>query len=138
VYLDAFVLEDGEALIDLLPPAQVQGMRQRAQASGDGWKVAPIPAETFRVNAGDSTWVNRQCTPQALAAFEEPIQFTGGLDLIQDVTHILATGYTEGSPFPACHARAKKMGWKTRTVPCGHDVMLDLPDELTAFLLEYA
>jgi pimeloyl-ACP methyl ester carboxylesterase len=138
VYLDAFVLEDGEALIDLLPPEQVQGMRKLAQDTGDGWKVAPIPAEAFNVNPHDAAWVNRQCTPQALAAFEERIKLTGGLGRIKDVTHILATGYQEGSPFPACHERAKKKGWKTRTVACGHDVMLDLPGELTALLLEYA
>jgi pimeloyl-ACP methyl ester carboxylesterase len=138
VYLDAFVLEDGEALIDLLPPEQVQGMRQRARNTGDGWKVDPIPAEAFKVNADDTAWVNGQCTPQALASFEERIKLTGALGRIRDITHILATGYVEGSPFPACHERAKKKGWKTRTVPCGHDVMLDLPDELTAFLLEYA
>jgi pimeloyl-ACP methyl ester carboxylesterase len=138
VYLDAFVLENGEALIDLLPPESVQGMRQGAQATGDGWKVAPIPAEAFRINPGDCAWVNRQCTPQSIATFEEPVKLTSGFERIGDVTHILATGYTEGSPFPACHERAKKKGWKTRTMPCGHDVMLDLPDELTAFLLEYA
>ena len=138
VYLDAFVLEDGEALTDFLPSAQVQGMRRRAQDTGDGWKVDPIPAEVFRVNPQDSAWVNRQCTPQAIATFEEPIKFRGGFNRVKDVTHILATGYTEGSPFQACHERAKKMGWKTRTMPCGHDVMLDLPDELAAFLLEYA
>jgi pimeloyl-ACP methyl ester carboxylesterase len=131
VYLDAFVLEDGEALIDLLPPEQVQGMRQH------GWKVNPIPAEAFNVNPQDCAWVNRQCTPQALACFEERIQLTGGIGRIKDVTHILATGYVAGSPFPACHERAKKKGWKVREMPCGHDVMLDLPDELTAFLLEY-
>jgi pimeloyl-ACP methyl ester carboxylesterase len=137
VYLDAFVLEDGEALIDLLPPEQVVGMRQGAQAAGDGWKVNPIPAEAFNVNQADCAWVNRQCTPQALAAFEERIKLTGGLNGIKDVTHILATGYVDGSPFPACHERAKKKGWKTRKMPSGHDVMLDLPEDLTAFLLEY-
>ena len=138
VYLDAFVLEDGEALIDLLPPEQVQRMRQLAEDSGEGWRLAPIPAEAFNVNPRDAAWVNRQCTPQALAAFEERIRLTGGLDRIKDATHILATGYQEGSPFPACHERAKKKGWKTRTMASGHDVMIDLPDELTAFLLEYA
>ncbi len=138
VYFDAFVLEDGEALIDLLPAEQVQRMRQGAQSTGDGWKVAPIPAEAFNVNPRDATWVNRQCTPQALAAFEEHIKLTNAFGRIKDVTHILATGYTQGSPFPACHERAKKKGWKTRTMASGHDVMLDLPDELTAFLLEYA
>src|ERR1700733_8797741 len=135
VYLDAFAPEDGEALADMLPPEQAQGMRR---AAGDGWKVAPIPAEAFKVNLRDSAWVNRQCTPQSLATFEEPVTLTSGLGRVGDVTHILATGYQEGSPFPACHERARAKGWKTRTMACGHDVMLDLPEELTAFLLEYA
>jgi len=138
VYLDAFVLEDGECLFDLVSPEQVQGMREQAQSAGEGWKAAPIPAEVFQVNPHDSAWVNTQCTPQPLATFEERIQLTGALGRIPDVTHILATGFREGSPFPACHERAKAKGWKTRAIACGHDVMLDLPEELTALLLEYA
>jgi pimeloyl-ACP methyl ester carboxylesterase len=136
VYLDAFVLEDGESLTHLLPPEQAQGMGQRAQATGEGWKVDPIPAEVFKVNPRDAAWVNAQCTPHSLACFEERIRLTGGLARIQDVTHILATGFREGSPFPPCHERAKAKGWKTRTVACGHDVMPDLPEELTAILIE--
>jgi len=53
-----------------------------------------------------------------------------------NVTFILATGYTAGSPFPPFYEKAKVKGWKTRTVPCGHDVMLDLPEELTTLLVE--
>lgn len=136
VYLDAFVLEDGECLCDALPEGQVQRMREQAKTSGDGWKVAPIPAENFGVNVRDRAWVNQQCTPQSLACFEQPIRLTGGLARVQDVTHILAEGFREGSPFRACHERAKQKGWKTRVVGCGHDVMLDLPEELTAILLE--
>jgi len=138
VYLDAFVPEGGECLFDLLPQEQVQGTRQQVQASGDGWKVAPIPAEVFHVNPHDCAWVNAQCTPHSLACFEERIKLTGGLGRIQDVTHILATEFREGSPFAACHERAKAKGWKTSTMACGHDVMLDLPDELTALLLALA
>lgn len=138
VYLDAFVLEDGECLFDLLPQEQVQGTRQQAQATGDGWKVSPIPAEVFRVNPRDSAWMNAQFTPHPLACFEERIKLTGGLGRVQDVTHILAAGFRDGSPFAACHERAKAKRWKTRTMACGHEVMLDLPNELTAVLLEFA
>jgi pimeloyl-ACP methyl ester carboxylesterase len=137
VYLDAVVLEDGECLFDLLPQEWAQGIRQQTQVTGGGWKVAPIPAEVFNVNPHDSAWVNVQCTPQSLASFEERIRLGGGLARIQDVTHILATGW-QGSPIPASHERANMKGWKTRTIACGHDIMLDLPDELTALLLEYA
>jgi len=71
--------------------------------------VPPIPAETFNVNARDLDWVNRQCTMQPLATFQRPLHLTGGL------------------------ARIKT--WKTLTMSCGHDVMLDLPEELTQELL---
>ena len=40
--------------------------------------------------------------------------------------------------FEPLHERAKANGWKTRTVNCKHDVMLDLPGELTNLLLELA
>jgi len=138
IYLDAFVLENGECLQDLLPEEQVQATREQVTATGEGWKVAPIPAEVFRVNSRDAAWMDAQCTPQSLACFVQPIKLTGGLNRIQNVTHVLAVGFREGSPFPACHERAKAKGWRTHTMACGHDVMLDQPDELTAFLLRFA
>lgn len=138
VYLDAFVLADGECLCDHLPQETVRIMRQQAEATGDGWKVAPIPAAVFKVNAQDAAWVDAQCTSQPLATFEERIQLTSAMERIRNVTHILATGYRENSPFRTSHERARQKGWKTRTIACGHDVMLDCPDELTALLLDVA
>lgn len=135
VYLDAFVLEDGESPFDLVGEEGAARMREQARATGDGWKVAPIPAEAFGVNPADRAWVNAQCTPQPIACFEQKIRLTGGLSRIRKATHVLATGFREGSPFPVSHERAKKKGWDTQTVPCGHDVMLDLPEELAALLL---
>ncbi len=40
--------------------------------------------------------------------------------------------WVEGWPWRTTKAKH----WKTRTVPCGHDVMLDLPEELTTILIE--
>jgi len=48
---------------------------------------------------------------------------------------VLATGY-DHSPFPASYEKAKARGWKTLSVPCGHDVMLDMPAELTQILID--
>jgi pimeloyl-ACP methyl ester carboxylesterase len=134
VYLDAFVLENGQSLHDTLPPevrnAQLEGARQ----IGDGWKVPPIPAEAFKVNAKDLAWVNRQCTMQPLATFQQPIHLTGGISRIKNLTFILASGWNP-SPFPPFYEKAKAKGWKTRVTACGHDVMLDMPEELTQELL---
>jgi hypothetical protein len=38
-------------------------------------------------------------------------------------------------PFAPFYERAKEQGWKTLTLPCGHDVMLDLPEELAQALI---
>ena len=135
VYLDAFVLEDGQSLHDTLPSFQKNLQLEGAMRDGEGWKVSPIPAEVFNVNANDREWVNRQCTVQPLATFQQPIKLSGKVDAVRHATFILATGF-ENSPFPAFYERAKAKGWKTLTMPCGHDVMLDRPEELTRVLLD--
>ena len=137
VYVDAFVPDSGQSLHDTLPPEQRDAQVQGALATGDGWKVPPIPAEIFNVNARDCAWVNQQRTPQSLATFQQPLQLTGAIERIKNVTYILATGW-EQSPFPRFYEKANARGWKTLTMACGHDVMLDKPDELLEILLALA
>ena len=138
VYLDAFVLGDGECLVDHLSAEARQRMYAGARATGKGWQTAPIPAAVFNVNAADREWVDRQCTPHPLACFEQRLKLGGGIDRVKHITYILATGYTEGSPFPRFYALAQSRGWKTATIDAGHDVMIDKPRELAAILLEAA
>ncbi len=137
VYLDAFVLENGQSLHDTLPPEQKGAQHEGARIHGDGWKVPPIPAKQFNVNAKDAAWVDRQCTMQPLATFDQPLRLSGGIDSVKNVTFILATGYG-GSPFAQFYERAKSKGWQTLNMACGHDVMLDMPEELTAALVKAA
>jgi pimeloyl-ACP methyl ester carboxylesterase len=125
VYLDAFVLQNGQSIQDVLPAEQ---------KLGEDWKVPPIPAEVFNVNANDRDWVNRQCTVQPLATFRQPIHLTVALDAIHNVTFILASGWGPG-PFLPFYEQAKTKGWKTLAIECGHDVMLDQPEALTDALL---
>ena len=133
VYLDAFVLESGQSLHDTLPPEQRALQLELARDVGDGWKVPPIPAEVFNVNEADRAWVDRQCTMQPLATFQQPLTLNGRFSTPRNTTFILAAGF-EGSPFPPFYQRARALGWATMTVPCGHDVMLDRPQELTDVL----
>jgi pimeloyl-ACP methyl ester carboxylesterase len=134
IYLDAFVPENGQSLHDLLPADQREGQVEAAKELGEGWKVPPISAETFHVNAKDRDWVNRQCTMQPLATFQQPLRLTGGIARIDNITYILADQWAP-SPFTPFYGKAKENGWKTLTMPCGHDVMLDMPEELTQALL---
>ena len=134
VYLDAFVLENGRCLNDMIPPEVRSERLAEAKEVGEGWKLPPISAEEFNVNPRDRDWVNRQSTMQSLACFEQPLHLTGAINQIINITYILASGWSP-SPFPQFYEKAKTSGWKTITIECGHDVMLDRPEELAEQLL---
>ena len=134
VYLDAFVLENGESLHSTLPPEQRNLQLDLTKQHGDGWKVPPIPAQVFAVNAADAAWVDRQCTMQPIATFQQPLLLNNKTEPKTPTLFILASGWND-SPFNAFYERARVKGWKTLEIACGHDVMLDKPAELTRALL---
>ena len=50
VYLDAFVPEDGQSMLDIIPPERRPVMEKLVQTEGHGWllpRFAPAPWETF-------------------------------------------------------------------------------------------
>ena len=64
VYLDAFVPEDGQALIDLLPERERQ-RHLNSVKNGDGWRVQPnpirpIPPRTMRPGSQNSACRSRR------------------------------------------------------------------------------
>lgn len=136
VYLDAFVLEDGDNQLQHLSETLATRLLEGTENVGEGWKVPPIPAAVFNVNAADRQWVDRQTTLHPLATMQQRLSLKGGIRTITNITFVLATGWNGVSPFPPFYEKAKAKGWKTRVLSSGHDVMLDLPEELTNVLIE--
>lgn len=142
VYLDAFVPEDGQCLIDLLKialPAEVAGVFIGAfhGSAKEGGLMAPIPAEMFGIREENRAWVDRRCVPQALGTFTLPALLTGGA-AVKDRTYILADAW---DPSPFRHFAAKfegQPGWRIVKLPSSHDVMVDMPAELAAELVKLA
>jgi pimeloyl-ACP methyl ester carboxylesterase len=143
VYLDAFVPKNGDSLVSLLgtahdPEAAAQvrgGLRNAAIATG---MANPIPAEVFNVTEAKRAWVTRRCVPQALATFEMPVLLLGKIDTIKRRVFILADGW-DPSPFRHFAEKyGKAPGWSLVKMPCGHDIMVDLPNELASALAELA
>ena len=63
---------------------------------------------------------------------------TGGREKIAKRAYIRAKGYPS-VPFDGALDKLKaSAGWKTYELPCGHDVMVDMPDRLTEILVEVA
>jgi len=136
VYLDAFVPENGKSLFDYQPAEQSEQMRTDAAQNGEGYKITPIPAAAFAVNAKDAAWVDAMCVKQPLATFEQKLALSGRQ--VGKRVYILAAGW-EPSPFQQFGARFKEdRGWQFVGIACGHDVMVDRPQELAAALIAAA
>jgi pimeloyl-ACP methyl ester carboxylesterase len=124
VYLDAFVPADGQSLVD-------QGGKAEA-----GPFTAPIPAARFAVNEADRAWVDSKMTPQSTACFTEKIKLTGAYQRIARKAFIGAKNF-KGFATTLEKIRSDP-SWKTWVVDCGHDIMIDKPDELTSILVGLA
>lgn len=145
IYIDAFVPEHAQSLIDLLPialppevaPLFVNGFRDSARENGSGM-MAPIPAQVFNIAEKNRPWVDRRCVPQPLATFECPVLLTGNHAKVTRRMYVLADGW-DPSPFryfATKHTGAP--GWQIEKLPCSHDVMVDMPGELAALIAKMA
>jgi hypothetical protein len=68
----------------------------------------------------------------------EKLVLTGARDRIARKSYIRAGAYPNPG-FDKAHARAKAdASWRTYEVPCGHDVMVDMPERLAEILVEVA
>lgn len=147
-YLDAFVPEHGQSLNALLQialppevfPIFLDGFRSAARDNNCGM-MNPVPAAVFGIAEKNQAWVDRRCTPQPLATFELPVLLKGdgtGIEQIKRKLYILADKW-EPSPFRHFATKHEgKPGWEVQKMPCGHDVMVDMPDELAQALIKFA
>ena len=137
VYLDAFLPKNGQSIMDIANQRAAE-MRVDAVQNGDGYQLSPIPAAAFHVNELDAEWVDAMCVKHPLACMEQKIILTGEWERVEKRTYILATGW-DPSPFPPFAEGIKHdTSWRCISVDCGHDVMLDRPQELADLLLAVA
>jgi pimeloyl-ACP methyl ester carboxylesterase len=136
VFVDAFLPEDGQRMLDLTP-ANLRDAALEAQSKGEIARPI-VPAAAFKVNEQDQAWVNSKLTPQPLGPTFTPNKFAGARAKVAKKTYIRAQGY----PMPGfdkwlaqCKADPT---WRTHSIDCGHDIMVDRPDELTELLIAAA
>jgi pimeloyl-ACP methyl ester carboxylesterase len=138
VYLDAFVPQNGQALLDLVRPEMAENMRADARQNGEGYKLTVRAAESFNVNPADVAWVNAMCVKHPIGTLEQRVHLSGARERAARRSFILATGY-QASPFGQF---AEKYGrdpaWRVTSIACGHDVMVDRPQELADALVAAA
>ena len=130
VYLDAFLPENGESNLSLLPP----GLRL-ATVPGEDWLVAPPTSAAFGLKRPEViALLQRKCTPHPLATLTQPLQLTGGIGRVRQKMYILGT---EPARFTRFYDKVKNdPGWTVHTLPCTTFMQLEMPDEVTAILLK--
>jgi pimeloyl-ACP methyl ester carboxylesterase len=136
VFLDAFVPEDGQKGFDFASDFSRKGTIE-AQQKGEISRPAP-PASAFHVNDKDRAWVDSKTTPQPLALAFSTIKLAGAREKVAKKTYIRAPAYPQPAFDTYYAAKKADKSWRTTEVPCGHDVMVDMPERLAEILLESA
>jgi pimeloyl-ACP methyl ester carboxylesterase len=130
VYLDAFLPNDGQSLADLAaPPGEAQPVPLQ---------LNPVPFPGMG-RTGDPH-LEKLVTPHPLGCFTEKLVLTGARERIPIKTYVQATGQMPGGPPVSPFTRmaetvASNPAWRLEKLACGHNTMIDLPQEtLDVFL----
>ena len=130
VYLDAFVVGDGESLLDLLRPER----RQVYESSVRDGMIPSPPPEVFGItDAEQARWAGERLTPQPLSTFTEPLSLPAEPPVPRTYVHC-----TVGPLVPSFSGFAERLrdapGWTAATLATGHDAMITRPGDLAALL----
>ena len=121
VYLDAFVPENEQSCLSLLPPGV-----PLATVPGEDWLAPPIPSAVFGLKRPEviALWESKS-GPHPLATLTQPVQLTGGIGRIKQRTYILAT---DPARFTQFYDKVKNdPGWTVHTLPCTTFIQLHAP-----------
>jgi pimeloyl-ACP methyl ester carboxylesterase len=137
VYLDAFLPQDGDSVFSLTPEAyQLSAIKDTALHGGYG--RPPISTEFIQTNKQDREWVDRMSTHQPLATTTEAIRLQGNHHKVKTKIFALASGWEPNGFRKFYEQVSTDPSWITRTIDCGHEAMLDKPEEVANILKEAA
>ena len=131
VYIDAFVPEDGQSLLDLNESARSR--MQELAKTGDGWRVPPNPTPED-TPAVDLEWLAARRVDMPIRCFEQPIRLQGG-PLTLPRSYIYATRITPADTFGRFAKMAKAdPAWNYHELDASHSPNVTAPDALLALL----
>lgn len=136
VYLDAFVGNDGEAAIDLLPATVAEHYRESVAGPGFGWLIPVRSLQALGVtDQADTEWLGPRLTPHPWRTYTEPLALSGRQD---DVPAVFVECTDWMRVFRAQGERAENAGWPVLSVPTGHEAMVTAPEALAKILIDLA
>jgi pimeloyl-ACP methyl ester carboxylesterase len=138
VYLDAFLPENGQSVLDINIQANTARFMEMAGEHG-GYAVPALPASFWNLNKNDVPLYEKLAGAHPLLCFTEKLKLTGAHAKIKKRIYVHATDLGRPSAFKPFYDKCKTdPAWETHALACGHDVMLDMPDETLKILLSAA
>ena len=135
IYIDAFVPEDGQSLLDLY-----EADRPRIQEllkSGDGWRVPPNPTPPD-TSPADVEWLSERRVHMPVKCFEAKLKLEGG-PLTLPRSYIYATRITPADTFGRFSKMTKNNpAWSYYEIDASHSPNVTAPEALTALLQKIA
>jgi len=143
VFLDAFIPENGQSVLDLLPPEIGTHFREVAREHGDGWRLpgGEGQLDLWGLKPGEARdFVRARLCDFSLRCFEEPLRLPANRKA--SIPAAFVAGVAEGYParpfFEAFARKARASGWEVTELETGHDCHVERPGEVANILLSAA
>jgi pimeloyl-ACP methyl ester carboxylesterase len=134
IYLDAFVPESGQCLLDFLSEFERQRMRELTK-TGDAWRVPPNPISAD-TPAEDVEWLTERRMPMPLKCFQMGLTLQNGETRLPR-SYIYAKRITPADTFGQFAARVKSApGWRYFEIDASHAPNITAPEALMKLLQE--
>lgn len=140
VFLDAFVPEDGQCVLDLLPPDIGAYFRSVAREHGEGWRLpgGEGQLDLWGLRPGEARdFVRERLCDFTLRCFEEPLCLPENHKVRTPATFVscVAEDYPARPFFEPFAKKARAFGWQVNEVKTGHDCHVEQPGEIAKILL---
>ena len=135
IYVDAFVPQDGQSLLDLNEVARPR--MQELSKTGDGWRVPPNPTPPD-TSPADVEWLTARRVDMPIKCFETPLKMHGGA-LTLPRSYIYATRIAPADTFgPFARMTKSDPAWNYYEIDASHSPNVTAPEALMALVQRIA
>jgi pimeloyl-ACP methyl ester carboxylesterase len=143
VFVDAFIPENGQCVLDLLPAEAGAHFRSVARDHGNGWRLpgGEGQLDLWGLKPGEARdFVRARLCDFSLRCFQEPLLLPANRKASIPASFVtcVAEGYPARPFFAPFAAKARASGWEVVELETGHDCHVERPGEVASILLSAA
>jgi pimeloyl-ACP methyl ester carboxylesterase len=140
VFLDAFIPEDGQSVLDMIPPQTGDYFRRVAEEHGDGWRLPGGEAQLdlWGLQPGAARdFVRARLCDFSLRCFEEPLPLPDNRKAHFPAIYVscVADTYPAKPLFAPFASKARASSWRVAELKSGHDCHVEFPFDVANILL---